>query len=352
MFFTTPSAQLGVGESMTITNTATGDATYVWTFSDGFPTSSTDANPTVNFSTAGSKTITLTATNACGSSTYSTSICVGTSVRTMLETFETSAGRFTSAPTASGSTTGIATTSTLARATDNFKNGIASLKAVLNDNTTSNSNWVVRLLSGGGTPANNQVFTGNQGYFGFWLKTSTANTGAVITAWIDDTDGLEELPPLAIINNGNWNYYEWFLPTAAGAAITIGNGKIGGTSVTLDAIVVKQNNTANAMTVWIDDIQHTSACSGMLDLKDIDKIDDSDALVVYPNPTDAILSLKLGSNTESGIRLFNILGQQVLEDVFHGMEKQLDLSRFVQGIYLLQVKTDSKTIYKKIILRR
>lgn len=350
--FTTPSAQLAVGESMTFTNTTTGEATYAWTFSDGIPASSTDASPTVNFSTAGSKIITLTATNACGSSTYTTSICVGTSVRTILETFETSAGRFTSAPTASGSTTGIATTSTLARVTDNFKNGTGSLRAVLNDNTTSNANWVVRLLSGGGTPANNQVFTGNQGYFGFWLKTSTANTGATITAWIDDTDGLEELPPLTIINNGNWNYYEWFLPTAVGTTITTGNGKIGGASVTLDAIVVKQNNTANTMTLWIDDIQHTSACSGMLDVKDIDQIKSSDQLIVYPNPTEGILNLKLESNMQSEIRLFNILGQQLLESIFEGTEKQLDLRSFTQGIYLLQVKTDGKTTSKKIILRK
>lgn len=106
------------------------------------------------------------------------------------------------------------------------------------------------------------------------------------------------------------------------------------------------------MTVWIDDIQHTSACSGMLDVKDIDEIKGSDALVIYPNPTNGILNLKLQSNTHSDIRLFNILGQHLLDAVFEGTEKQLDLSSFVEGMYLLQVKTDGKTTYKKIILRK
>ncbi|MHC0443480.1 golvesin C-terminal-like domain-containing protein, partial [Flavobacterium sp. 3-210] len=197
--FTVPLTELAIGESMTLTNTSTGATTYAWTFPNGSPATSTAANPSVSFTTAGSKMITLVASNACGSNTYTMTVCVGTNTKTSLETFESSAGRFTSAPTTSGSTVGIATTSTLARATDSFKNGTASLKAVLNDNTSVTTDWLVRLLSGGGTPANNQAFVGNQGSFGFWLKTSTANAGATVTAWIDDVDGLEELPPIAII---------------------------------------------------------------------------------------------------------------------------------------------------------
>jgi hypothetical protein len=314
----------------------------------------------VNFTTTGTKTITLVASNACGSNTYTMTICVGTNTKTTLETFETTAGRFTSIPTASGSTTGIATTSTLARATDSFKNGTASLKAVLNDNTTVTTNWLVRLLSGGGTPANNQTFVGNQGSFGFWLKTSTANAGATVTAWIDDTDGLEELPPQTIINNGTWNYYEWFLPTAVGTTITTGNGIVSGASVTLDAIVIKQNNTATTMTVWIDDIQHNyiSACSGtrkMLNTEEIEELEDikaSDELIVYPNPTNGILNLKLDSNIKSDVRLFNVAGQQLINTTFEGTEQQIDLSNFGQGIYLLQVATDGKITTKKIILNK
>ncbi|MWB96933.1 T9SS type A sorting domain-containing protein, partial [Flavobacterium sp. GA093] len=263
----------------------------------------------------------------------------------------------TQIPTTSGSTVGIATTSTLARATDSFKNGTASLKAVLNDNTSATTNWLVRLLSGGGTPANNQAFVGNQGSFGFWLKTSTANTGATVTAWIDDADGLEELPPLAIINNGAWNYYEWFLPTAAGTTITTGNGIVGGASVTLDAIVIKQNNTAAAMTVWIDDIQHNyiSGCSGtrkMADTQELEKEKIVSELIVYPNPTNGILNLTLENNSKSDVRLFNMTGQQILNTSFEGNEQQLDLSSFGQGIYILQVVTDGKATTKKIILNK
>ncbi|WP_343706298.1 PKD domain-containing protein [Flavobacterium sp.] len=355
--FTAPLTELAVGESMVLTNTSTGATTYAWTFPNGSPATSTVANPSVSFTTAGSKTITLVASNACGSNTYTMTICVGNNTTTTLETFEASAGRFTQVPTTSGSTVGIATTSTLARATDSYKNGTASLKAVLYDNTSVTTDWLVRLLSGGGTPANNQAFVGNQGSFGFWMKTSTANAGATVTAWIDDTDGLEELPPQTIINNGTWNYYEWFLPTAVGTTITTGNGIVGGASVTLDAIVIKQNNTANTMTVWIDDIQHTyiSGCSGtrkMLDVADVEDVKLTEGLVVYPNPTNGILNLSLENNTKSDVRLYDALGQQLLSTTFEGSEQQLDLNNFGRGIYLLQVISDGKSTTKKIILNK
>ncbi|AOC96990.1 D-alanyl-D-alanine carboxypeptidase precursor [Flavobacterium anhuiense] len=356
--FTAPLTELAIGESITLTNTSTGATAYAWTFPNGSPSASTAANPSVSFTAAGSKTVTLVASNACGSNAYTMTFCVGSNTTTALETFEASAGRFTQAPTTSGSTVGIAAASTLARATDSFKNGTASLKAVLYDNTSVATDWLVRLLSGGGTPANNQAFVGNQGSFGFWMKTSTANAGATVTAWIDDTDGLEELPPQAIINNGAWNYYEWFLPTAAGTTITTGNGTVNGASVTLDAIVIRQGNTANTMTVWIDDIQHNyiSGCSGtrkMLDIADdAAEVKTGDGLVAYPNPTDGILNLSLENNTKSDVRLYNASGQQLLNTTFEGAEQQLDLNGFGRGIYLLQVVADGKTITRKIILNK
>uniref|UniRef100_UPI0034D96888 T9SS type A sorting domain-containing protein n=1 Tax=Flavobacterium anhuiense TaxID=459526 RepID=UPI0034D96888 len=157
---------------------------------------------------------------------------------------------------------------------------------------------------------------------------------------------------------GAWNYYEWFLPTAAGTTITTGNGTVNGASVTLDAIVIKQGNTANTMTVWIDDIQHNyiSGCSGtrkMLDIADdAAEVKTGDGLVAYPNPTDGILNLSLENNTKSDVRLYNALGQQLLNTTFEGAEQQLDLNGFGRGIYLLQVIADGKTITRKIILNK
>jgi PKD repeat protein len=56
--------------TVNFTNTTTGSATsYSWSFPGGTPGSSTDPNPTVVYNTAGTYTVTLTATNATGSNT-------------------------------------------------------------------------------------------------------------------------------------------------------------------------------------------------------------------------------------------------------------------------------------------
>ena len=58
------------------TNISTGAVSYNWSFPGGNPIASTETNPTVVYDTAGVYTVTLTATNAFGSSTATTSITV------------------------------------------------------------------------------------------------------------------------------------------------------------------------------------------------------------------------------------------------------------------------------------
>jgi PKD repeat protein len=50
--------------------------TYAWTFQDGNPSTSTQPNPSVSFSSAGRKSVTLTVTNAMGSTTKTIDQCV------------------------------------------------------------------------------------------------------------------------------------------------------------------------------------------------------------------------------------------------------------------------------------
>ncbi len=52
----------------TVTNCGTTTPTYAWNFPDGTPSTSTDAAPSVVYSTSGLKTFTLTVTNECGPS--------------------------------------------------------------------------------------------------------------------------------------------------------------------------------------------------------------------------------------------------------------------------------------------
>ena len=75
--FTASSTTICVGQSVSFTNTSTGNPTsYAWTFQGGNPATSTATNPTVTYATAGTYTVTLVATNASGSNTATQTIVV------------------------------------------------------------------------------------------------------------------------------------------------------------------------------------------------------------------------------------------------------------------------------------
>jgi PKD repeat protein/Zn-dependent metalloprotease len=68
--FTASATTIFEGESVTFTDQTTNSPyAWDWTFAGGTPGSSTLQNPTVTYYTAGTYTVTLTATNACGSDT-------------------------------------------------------------------------------------------------------------------------------------------------------------------------------------------------------------------------------------------------------------------------------------------
>ncbi|QOJ27392.1 MAG: T9SS type A sorting domain-containing protein [Ignavibacteriales bacterium] len=177
---------------------------------------------------------------------------------TILANFESSSGTFNNIPTFSGSTVGISTSSTSARSLGQAYNGWASLEVVLMDNASSSSNWTVRLLSGGGTPANNTTLS-STGYIGFYLKTSSAPAGAQIAVTIDDGAGGTELSSKkTVINNGQWNLYEWSLQEAGWVSFAAGNGVVNGPTITLDAIMFYALNNSPDWTSLIDDVSFNS----------------------------------------------------------------------------------------------
>lgn len=173
-----------------------------------------------------------------------------------LDDFENGVGRFDKSPTFSGSTSGISTSSTSAQTKYHANNGWASLQIVLKDDPSSSNNWTVRLLSGMGNPANNITLSFN-GLIGFWMKTSTAPSGAQTAVTIDDGAGGTELSPkLNVINDGNWNYYQFDFQSAGWTNFASGNGVINGPTVTLDAIMFYAPNNSPDWTIFVDDVSY------------------------------------------------------------------------------------------------
>ncbi|HXI00233.1 MAG TPA: glycosyl hydrolase family 18 protein [Sphingobacteriaceae bacterium] len=182
-----------------------------------------------------------------------TALGIGNNPVGVFDNFESGVGRFNRAPTYSGSTVGIATTSTAVQFSGGAHGGSFSLKTTLNDNTSVTTPWKVRLLSGDALPANN-VLSAKNGTLYFWLKTSTAKTGATVRIWVDDSDGAIQSPAINVINDGAWHKYAWNLNNFGGTPVSTGNNVIDAINVTLDAIILEQPNSATAWTAYIDDV--------------------------------------------------------------------------------------------------
>ena len=172
----------------------------------------------------------------------------------VLDNFANGVGHFNTSPTFSGSTTGIATSST---ATHYVNGSSTHLQLNLNDNTSVTTPWKVRMLSAEGTPASNISFSKN-GIVKLWLKTSNAASGSTVQIYIDDSDGTEGSKTISVINDGDWHGYIFDLTTWSGVNVSGGNGKIDGANVTLDAIVLNSPNRSGTWTAYVDDVEWQS----------------------------------------------------------------------------------------------
>ncbi len=171
----------------------------------------------------------------------------------VLDNFESSVGHFTTSPTYSGSTVGIATSSTALRNCDMKHAGSCSLQLKLVDNPASSANWSVRLLSGAGNPSANVGLQRASGKIGFWVY--AAGNDMNVAVGIDDSDGTERSITRALSAN-RWTYVEWDLTNSAHWNAWVGgNGAITAATVTLDAIwVIRTKPTTSTVYMYVDDV--------------------------------------------------------------------------------------------------
>lgn len=174
---------------------------------------------------------------------------------TVLDSFESGEGRFNTEPTYSGSTVGIATSSTAATTTSQKKNGTASELITLVDNTSSTANWEVRFLSGKGDPTQNAALSKAGGRLGLWVYTSTSGVSVALT--VDDSDGTERSTKKSV-TTGSWQYLEWKLDDSAQwDAWYNGNGTLDNTSsLKLDAVWFFRTNNSATLKIYIDDVTY------------------------------------------------------------------------------------------------
>ncbi|MBO9661522.1 peptidoglycan recognition family protein [Dokdonella sp.] len=171
-----------------------------------------------------------------------------------LDGFESNEGHFDSTPAYSGSTTGIAASSTAERDCTVARVGSCSEHLRLVDNPSDTQPWAVRFLSGSGTPSAN-TSVARDGKLGFWVY--VAGSGFSVGLGVDDSDGTER-STLRAVPADTWTWVEWNLADAAvWNAWVGGNGAITAANVTLDAIWLERAHTAYTVNVYLDEVRWT-----------------------------------------------------------------------------------------------
>jgi hypothetical protein len=258
-----------------------------------------------------------------------------------LDDFETGVGHFNRAPTYSSYTVGISSASTASVSATNVHSGYKSLKIEMKDNTSSSSNWKVRLLSGSGNPSNNRQF--KEGTISVWFKTSTANTGAKVKIWVNDIDGIEISPALDIISDGNWHKYVWSITNFGGTTYDTGNGEIDTTRAYLNSIEFIQPNTSTTWVIYMDDLMHDRNASGSpfsarttaTKVSILEQPSEKNGFRAYPNPNNGnfVVEFNDGDADEFNVIICDVTGKKVMQQLCYGQRENFDISRLQNGIY-------------------
>lgn len=77
------------------------------------------------------------------------------------------------------------------------------------------------------------------------------------------------------------------------------------------------------------------------------------AVAVHPNPASDILHIALGEPLEhSAVTLYNIVGQTVFAQGYDNTDRiDIPVSQFPNGIYLMSMESDGRTLHQKIVIR-
>ena len=79
------------------------------------------------------------------------------------------------------------------------------------------------------------------------------------------------------------------------------------------------------------------------------KTANKEQLNIYPNPFSNQFSIDGLAGENTTINIYNLTGQKIYSAYVVGSSATIDLAPFNKGIYLLQLITSKKTVFKKIM---
>lgn len=132
--------------------------------------------------------------------------------------------------------------------------------------------------------------------------------------------------------------FNWTAPAAGTGAFTFygaflianGNGSLSGDHTILSSLNINEDTTTG-----------------------IETFSEAENFLIYPNPFSDEISISFGTALEKDVdvTLFDVSGRVVVkyENMDFSINKKIDLSDLVKGMYVINVKSDNKSITRKII---
>ncbi len=357
--FNTPST-ICTGAAVSFTDVSTNTPTsWNWTMPGATPSVATVQNPTVTYNNAGVYSVTLTAANGGGTNTAVKTVTVNATPTITVNSPTICSGQ-TATLTASGATSytwstgaigasiGVMPTVTTTYSVVGRTNGCSASKtttvtvnptpsisvnsaticsgqnAVLSASGASSYSW----NTGASTSSISVAPLANTTYTvtGTTSSCSASKTTAVI---VNPTPNANSLTSNATspgcangsatitVTNGTLPYsYAWNPSVSTSSVGTNLNGTTGGTNYTVT--ITDSNNCSTVVTFSIDCVTG------------IAKVVNS-SILIYPNPTNG--SFKIQASQPVKYKIYNTLGQVILESAAANESATIDLSSHAKGIY-------------------
>ncbi len=379
------------GHAITMTDNSTNTPTsWSWTMTGGSPASSASQSPSVTYSTAGTYTVTLVASNSSGaSSPVSHTITVNANpvVPTITPSMNTLSSSSTTGnqwylngtaingatnqtytATSGGSYTVVVTNSFGCSNTSAATNITTSNPPVANftasttdcagqaipltdnsSNTPTSWSWTMT----GGSPASSSTQSPSVTYStaGTYTVTLVATNSSGSSSPVSHTITVNANPAVPTITVGGNTLTS---SSTTGNQWYLNNALIGGAT--------NQTYTATANGLYTVVVSNSFGCKATstatnLTTTGISSVADNNIFTVFPNPSNGILNINFAGLSEHIIiEVINNLGQVVytekINDCTGDCHKTIDISSLGKGIYLLKIVANENIQTKKILLNK
>jgi PKD repeat protein len=317
------------GTSVTFSNSSTNATSYLWNFGDS--SNSTEENPTHTYSAPGTYTVTLTATNSCGtvSSTKTVEIA-GAAPTANFKTTDGQAGCLPFTVTFDDLSTGNPTTwnwsfpggtpatSTQQKPTVTYSQaGVYDVVLVAGNTWGNNTATKSKFIEVQPFPTAAFTFTTNGGTVSF----SNSSTNATQYSWNfgDNKTSTETNPTHTYATNGTYTVLLTALNPCGAAPLE--------KQITINIIGTEEQN-------WLSYFR------------------------LYPNPNEGRFAVEMHGESANEVEfiLFNALGQQIRRDVSDfntgTLTQNLDYGQLPSGVYNLHIQAGLRVMQVKVTVQR